>query len=101
MTGHVFDGQLFPWDDDAPDSWVFVALPRDLSDRVEEELTGPARGFGSVRVQVAVGDSEWTTSLFPSKQLATFVLPVKKSVRRAEDLDAGDVATFRITPLDH
>ena len=96
----LFDGQLFAWYDDAPDSWVFVALPSELADRIEDSLTGPPRGFGSVRVQVALGGSEWTTSLFPSKELGTYVLPLKRDVRRAEDVEAGDVATFGLTVLD-
>jgi hypothetical protein len=100
MSEHVFDGQLFPWREDEPDSWVFVALPSELSDRVEDEATGPPRGFGSVRVQAAVGGSEWSTSVFPSKDLGTYVLPVRKSVRHAEDLAAGDVATFTLRVLD-
>lgn len=100
MSEHLFDGQLFPWDEASPDSWVFVALPRDLADRIDDEVSGPPRGFGSVRVEVGVGASHWTTSIFPSKELGTYVLPVKKSVRRAEDLDSGDVATFSLAVLD-
>jgi hypothetical protein len=99
VTRHLFDGQLFPWEEDAPDSWVFVAVPRELADQIDDELTGPPRGFGSVRVEVGVGGTEWTTSIFPSKELGTYVLPVKKSVRRAEDVEAGDVATFTLTVL--
>ena len=100
MSEHVFDGQLFPWSEDAPDSWVFVALPRDLSDTIEDDLTGPPRGFGSVRVEAGIGASQWTTSIFPSKELGTYVLPVKKAVRRSEDVDAGDVVTITISVLD-
>jgi hypothetical protein len=100
VSEHVFDGQLFPWDEASPDSWVFVALPQDLSDRVDQELTGPPRGFGSVRVEVGLGTSRWTTSIFPSKELGTYVLPLKKSVRRAEGMETGDVATFSLAVLD-
>lgn len=100
MSEHLFDAQLFPWHEDEPESWVFVALPGELSDRIQDELTGPPRGFGSVRVQVGLGHSEWTTSLFPSKELGTYVLPVKRSVRRAEDVAVGDVATLSLTVLD-
>ena len=100
MSEHVFDGELFPWSEEAPDSWVFVALPRDLSDRIEEELTGPPRGFGSVRVRVGLGTADWTTSLFPSAELGTYVLPVKKAVRRSEDVGAGDVVRVTVTVLE-
>ena len=100
MSEHLFDGQLFPWDEASPDAWVFVALPQELSDRIDEELTGPPRGFGSVRVGAGIGASQWTTSIFPSKELGTYVLPLKKSVRRAEGLETGDVATVSLEVLD-
>ena len=50
---------------------------------------GRRRGFGSVRVEAAVGGSRWSTSVFPQKGGGWF-LPVKKAICRAEDLAAGD-----------
>jgi hypothetical protein len=50
---------------------------------------GRRRGFGSVKVEAAVGDSRWSTSVFPQKGGSWF-LPVKKAICRAEDLAAGD-----------
>lgn len=97
---HTFDGTLAAWREEQPDSWVFVALPPELSDEIDDTLTTPPRGFGSVRVQVRLGGSEWATSLFPSKEAGTYVLPVKKAVRRAERLEPGDTARIRLTVLD-
>ena len=90
MSPHRFTARLFAWDDDSPGSWVFLALPPEVSDLVDEQATEGGRGFGSVRVQVLVGSTEWETSLFPSKQRGTYVLPVKKAVRRAEGVAPGD-----------
>ncbi len=95
-----FEGTLFAWQDVRPDSWALVALPPELSREVDDSLTAPPRGFGSVRVEVTVGGSTWRTSLFPSKELDSYVLPVKKAVRRAEQLDMDDSATFTIRVLD-
>lgn len=95
-----FEGSLFAWHEDQPDSWAFVALPPELSREVDDSLTAPPRGFGSVRVEVTLGSSTWRTSLFPSKPLDTYVLPVKKAVRRAEAIDVDDTATFTIRVLD-
>ena len=50
---------------------------------------GRRRGFGSVKVQAAIGDSRWSTSVFPQKG-GTWFLPVKKAICRAEDLAADD-----------
>jgi hypothetical protein len=99
MSEHTFDGQLFSWDPDLPDSWVFVALPEDVSDDIEESVVAEPRGFGSVRVRARLGATEWTTSLFPSKTHGAYVLPVKRPVRRAAGVEAGDTATFTVTVL--
>jgi hypothetical protein len=100
MTELSFEGTLYPWHEDRPDSWMFVALPVELAREVDDALTSPPRGFGSVRVEVTVGETTWRTSLFPSSATDTYVLPVKKPVRRAEELDVDVPATFTIRVLD-
>ena len=59
---------------------------------------GRRRGFGSVRVEAAVGDSRWSTSVFPQKGGGWF-LPVKKAICRAEDLAAEDRVEVELTLL--
>lgn len=59
---------------------------------------GRRRGFGSVKVAAAVGDSRWSTSVFPQKSGGWF-LPVKKAICRAEDLAAGDEVAVRLELL--
>lgn len=54
---------------------------------------GPPRGFGSVRVEATVGGTTWRTSVFPDSRGGSYVLPVKRAVREAEDLDDGDQVT--------
>lgn len=72
--------------------WYFVTLPVDVADDIDEEV-GERAGFGSIPVEVTVGSSTWKTSIFPDKASASFVLPVKKSVRIAQQLDAGSPVT--------
>ncbi len=89
----TFQAELFPWEANA--SWVFVALPIEDADKIEDAkpMTG---GFGSVKVNVTVGETRWDTSLFPSKELQTYVLPMKKAVRTAESLQVGETATITV-----
>jgi len=68
---------------------VFIALPTEQADEILD-LVPRTPGFGSVRVVAQIGDSEWATSLFPSKPAATYLLPIKKAVRQAEQIDVGD-----------
>jgi len=59
---------------------------------------GRRRGFGSVKVEVAVGGSRWSTSVFPQKG-GTWFLPVKKAICRAERLKAGGEVEVRLELL--
>ena len=87
---HRFEAAAWEWQGDAP--WVFVTLPHDLADEIE--ATAPSgTGFGSIPVEVRVGSSTWETSLFPDKAAASYVLPLKKAIRRAEAIEIGDTVT--------
>lgn len=79
-------------------TWVFVTVPEDESDEIHQVAPHPG-GFGSVRVQVQIGDTEWRTSVFPDSKSGCFVLPIKKPVRTAEDLDLGDTVALQLTVL--
>lgn len=73
--------------------WHFVSVPGEVSDDIDALTAGNRRGFGSVRVTVTVGSTNWQTSIFPDSKSGTYMLPVKKAVRAAEGLSTdGDVA---------
>lgn len=92
-----FTAPLWEWS--AQGGWFFVTLPEAAADDIAE--IGPAtRGFGSVRVRVTVGATTWSTSVFPDSKLGSYVLPVKKAVRRAEDIDEGDDVDVELEVLD-
>lgn len=88
-----FAAELFRWDAEGA-SWRFVRLPVDLAEDIR--IVAETRGFGSVKVDVRVGDTTWSTSIFPEKASGSFVLPVKKQVRDAEGLDDGDTVTVEL-----
>lgn len=95
-----FDAHLWLWEARAADSWTFVSLPTDVADEVLEIGEPVARGFGSLRVEVTLGATTWRTSIFPSKGQGTYVLPIKRAVRRAEGLTDGDATHLRLRLLD-
>jgi hypothetical protein len=96
----VFDAELWIWDARRADSWTFVTLPVDASEEIRDVAGEPRRGFGSVRVRVTVGGSSWQTSIFPDSGTGAYVLPIKRAVRKAEGLDAGDTTTVRVELID-
>ena len=88
------------WRDPGDAGWHFVTLPFDEADEIDEITRGSQRGFGSVRVRVTIGSSTWNTSLFPDSKSASYVLPVKKPVRTAEQIRAGDQVDVSIELVD-
>ena len=96
-----FDADLWIWDARKAESWTFVTLPSEASEEIREMTDGPRRGFGSVRVRATIGSSTWMTSIFPDGGRNAYVLPVKRAIRRAESLDAGDTATVTVELVDY
>lgn len=92
----TFSAQL--WEPPVEPAWVFATLPADQSDEIGD-LVPSAPGFGSVKVAVTIGETEWKTSLFPSSRAAAYVLPVKRAVRDRERLEIGDTATITVRIL--
>lgn len=86
-AAYTFTAEL--WEHDGPAAWYFCSLPPRVADDIEAAHGHRAAGFGSLRVEVCIGATTWCTSVFPDSARRTYVLPVKKAVRRAEALDAG------------
>ena len=89
----TFTSELFPWE--ANPSFIFVAVPQEDADAIDD-ATSLVGGFGSVKVNVQIGKTAWSTSLFPSKEMETYVMPLKKAVRKAEGIEVGDTAEVTI-----
>ncbi|WP_432994049.1 DUF1905 domain-containing protein [Dactylosporangium sp. CA-233914] len=94
-----FEAELWLWDARKGDSWTFVSLPAEASDEIRDRTAGVRRGFGSLRVRVRVGTSQWATSIFPGGD-GVYVLPVKRAIRKAQSLDVGDTAAFTVELAD-
>ena len=90
-----FEAELWLYPGDV--GWCFLTLPLDLSDDLQEQTDGRRAGFGSIRVDVRVGATSWSTSLFPDKATGAYLLPVKKPVRLAEELEVGDLVAVELT----
>ncbi len=83
-----FAAPLWEWGGKA--SWFFITVPVEISDEIDARTEGFTNGFGSVKVRVRIGGSEWQTSLFPDSKQQAYVLPIKKAVRQAEGINPGD-----------
>ncbi|HEX5510177.1 MAG TPA: DUF1905 domain-containing protein [Actinomycetales bacterium] len=82
-----FAGEVWHWRGPAP--FYFVTVPEEESEIVHEVRHLVTYGWGMVPLEARVGRTTWTTSLFPKDGL--YVLPMKDAVRRAEEIEEGDV----------
>ena len=51
-------------------------------------------GWGMIPVQLSIGATQVTTSLFPKN--GGYVVPLKDAVRNAERITVGDTVTVRL-----
>ena len=96
---YIFTAELWIWSARQSTSWTFVTVPTEQSDDLREQAAAPAAGFGSIRVEVTIGESTWRTSVFPDKKTGCYVLPVKAAIRKAEGVGAGDRAEVSLEPV--
>lgn len=89
-----FSGEIFHWRGPAP--YHFVTVPEEESADLQEISTAVTYGWGMIPVLVRIGDTEWTTSLWPKN--GGYVVPLKDKIRKAEGLEVGDVVTIQLTP---
>lgn len=80
-----FDGEVFHWR--GPSPYHFVAVPADESAEIEAVASLVTYGWGVIPVTARIGDTEWTTSLFPKN--GGYLVPIKDIVRRGESLEVG------------
>ena len=88
-----FAGDVWFWKGPAP--WYFVTVPEHGCVEIEATAAMVSYGWGMIPVEARLGETTWTTSLFPKD--GSYVVPIKASVRRAEDIDVGDRVQLRLT----
>jgi hypothetical protein len=79
-------------------AWYFCTLPKKYAADVQK-LVNKKRGWGSFRVRAMIGKNAWDTSIFPDSKSGTYLLPIKRTIRRAEELDEGDTVRIKIQML--
>ena len=88
-----FSGEVWFWR--GPSPYHFVTVPEDESVELQEASALVTYGWGMIPVEVRIGSTRWTTSLFPKD--GGYVVPLKDLVRNAERLDVADTVTVCLT----
>jgi hypothetical protein len=87
-----FTGEMWFWR--GPSPFHFITVPDPQAADIEAVSKVVSYGWGMIPVTAGIGDTTWTTSLFPKD--GSYVVPVKDAVRRAQELEVGDPVTVRL-----
>jgi hypothetical protein len=85
----TFTGEVWEWR--GPSPFHFVTVPEDESAGIQDTAAQVTYGWGMIPAEITIGDTTWTTSLWPKD--GGYVVPLKAHVRRAEGIGLGDVVT--------
>jgi hypothetical protein len=85
---YSFQAELWHYPEEA--GWHFLTLPEGLATEIREATAPFRRGFGSVKVLASISGHSWSTSIFPDSKSGSYLLPVKKAIRTAAGIKAGD-----------
>jgi len=87
-----FAGPIVEWR--GPPPYHFVAVPDDEAEQIQETAAAVTYGWGMIPVRGRIGETEFTTSLWPKD--GGYVVPLKVAVRRVERLALGDVVDVHL-----
>ena len=88
-----FNGEIWYWRGPAP--WYFVTVPAEQSNTLKAIAGLVTYGWGMIPVNAQIGKTGWKTSLFPKD--GCYIVPIKVSVQKAENLHEGDLVTIKLT----
>ncbi len=96
-------GKLWRWQSKAKDgtpspvAWFFITIDGPVAEAIRAASPGRTAAWGSVYISATIGVTTWQTSLFPSKEVSGYLLPVKAAVRKGERIAESDVVAVRLT----
>jgi hypothetical protein len=85
-------GEIFYWR--GPSPFLFVTVPEEGSAAIKAISSLVTYGWGVIPVEVRLGDTTWTTSLFPKD--GRYLVPIKVVVQRAEHVGQGDTVDLEL-----
>lgn len=88
--------RVFKWT--GKGAWFFVRIEKETAEIIKDNFGMYAGGWGSLPVNVTLGNSTWKTSIFPEKE-GSYLLPIKSQIRKAENIKEGDELNINLEIL--
>jgi hypothetical protein len=89
MKNIVITAKIWKWPGDM--GWHFITIPRDYYETIRNE-----HPKGMVHIIATIGDLSWNTALFPHMKSKSFILPIKKSIRKEMNIWEGESISIMI-----
>ncbi|MEJ7902448.1 MAG: DUF1905 domain-containing protein [Thermomicrobiales bacterium] len=89
-----FEGEV--WFYTNPGAQYFVSLPGEMSADILDLVGQSLNPWGTVPVEVMIGDFTWASSMFPRKERKCYDLPLNAKVRKRAGLQAGTIIAVTI-----
>ncbi len=87
-----FTGTIWFWRGPAP--WYFATVPDSHVQDLKDIALMVSYGWGMIPAEVTIGKTQYTTALWPKD--GSYIVPIKASVRKAENLEQGDRVSLRL-----
>ena len=66
--------------------WTIVSLPKEISVDIGNNFKQLEQGWGRMKITAKIGDSEWQTAIWFDTKQDTYLLPLKASIRKKENV---------------
>ncbi len=88
----IIKNKVWKWPGDG--GWYFVTLDKKMYEQIRK-----IHLKGMVAVEAKLGKTVWFASLFPHKYSSSYILCIRKSVRKAEGILEDDEVKVKIKVL--
>ncbi len=96
MNARIYKLKSRVWIYPGPSGWHFVTLPKNEAADIKKFQSPIRRGFGAIKVEVTIGSTSWLTSIFPDKETQSYILPLKRDVRKKEKIFADQLVKYSL-----
>lgn len=94
LKKYSFKGKV--WKYKGPAGWYFVTLPRKLSMTIRKAHGLSEEGWGRLKANASIGDCKWQTAIWFDSKFVSYLLPIKASVRKNININAGSSITVTL-----
>lgn len=75
--------------------WHFVYVDKELTEELKKKGAKYKYGSGFIAIRATVGKTTWDTALFPHTKENVYLISVKASVRKKEQIFEGDIVSIQ------